>query len=73
MGNFSNRELCAAVDRELGMRKRVYPRWVADNRMTRAEADRQIAMFEQIKGEYDEKAKADEAQAAAEEAKTRLI
>lgn len=29
----------AACERELKMRRRVYPRWVADNRMTQAKAD----------------------------------
>ena len=31
------------AERELAMRRRVYPRWVADNKMTAAKADSEIA------------------------------
>jgi hypothetical protein len=41
-----------AVERELKYRRRVYPRWIADGRMTRDLADRQIAIFEDIMADY---------------------
>ena len=31
------------VTREIGMRKRVYPRWIASARMNQAQADAEIA------------------------------
>ena len=36
------------VERELGMRRRVYPRWVATGRMTQADADREIATMSAV-------------------------
>lgn len=38
--------------REVKMRKRVYPRRVQDGRMTRAQADREIAIMEAIAADY---------------------
>lgn len=42
------------LEREVALRKRVYPRWVADNRLTKGKADRQIAVMqsalERLKG-----------------------
>lgn len=42
----------ACIERELKMRRRVYPRWVADNRMTQAKADEEIAVMEAILRDY---------------------
>lgn len=42
----------AALRREIGMRYRVYPKRVADRRMTQADADRQIAIAEAILQDY---------------------
>lgn len=39
---------CACVRREISMRKRVYPRWVATQKMTQEEADRQILVMEAV-------------------------
>ena len=36
------------VDREIGMRLRVYPRWVQSGRMKQDEADREIARMEAV-------------------------
>jgi hypothetical protein len=36
-------DMIACAKRELAMRKRVYPRWVADDRMTQDKADKEIA------------------------------
>ena len=34
------------LEREVALRKRVYPRWVAAGKMTKAKADRQIAVMQ---------------------------
>lgn len=39
----------AEVRREIGLRKRVYPRWVKDGRMTQVAADEQIAAMEAVR------------------------
>lgn len=49
---FSNGEKLAAVQRELGYRRRVYERRVAENKMSKALADEQIAVFEAIEADY---------------------
>ncbi len=43
-----------AALREVKMRRRVYPRWVADGRMTQAKADEEIAIMEAIAADYAE-------------------
>lgn len=63
---FSARDLAKAIERELGYRRRVFPRRVDDGKMKQADADLQIAMFEQIRDRYM-------AEAEAEEAKGRLL
>lgn len=57
---YSNHQKHAAMVRELNYRRRAYPRWVADGRMTQKLADEQIAIFEEIAAEYAEKAQQDE-------------
>jgi hypothetical protein len=42
--------------RELTMRMRVYPRFVADGRMTQAEANREVALMTEIEMDYRNKA-----------------
>lgn len=64
--SFTPRELCTAVERELGYRRRVFARRVEQGVMKQAEADRQIAMFEVIHARYA-------AEAEAEDAKGRLL
>lgn len=49
---FTAAEKLAAVERELTYRRRVYARRVADEKMTQALADRQIALFEAIAADY---------------------
>lgn len=49
---FTAAEKLAAVERELTYRRRVYVRRVADEKMTQALADRQIALFEAIAADY---------------------
>jgi hypothetical protein len=41
-----------AALREVQMRRRVYPTWVASGRMTKAFADREIATMEAIAADY---------------------
>lgn len=36
------------VGREIGLRRRVYPRWVAEKRMTQADADHELAAMEAV-------------------------
>ena len=41
-------EQIACVTREIGMRRRVYPRWIQAGRMKQDEADREIARMEAV-------------------------
>lgn len=41
-------EQIECVRREIGMRRRVYPRWVEIGRITQAHADHQIAAMEAV-------------------------
>ncbi len=38
----------AALKREVALRERNYPRWIADNRMGKLEADYEIAVFKAL-------------------------
>ncbi len=38
----------AEVRREVGLRRRVYPRWVSQGKMTQVEADRRIEAMEAV-------------------------
>lgn len=38
----------ACVQREISMRERVYPRWVADHRMTQKKADEELAAMRAV-------------------------
>jgi len=40
------------AERELSMRKRVYPRWVESGKMTQAQATHEIAVMEAIADDY---------------------
>lgn len=42
----------AAIEREIKMRRRVYPRWVENGRMTVEQADHEIAVMEAILRDY---------------------
>jgi hypothetical protein len=41
-----------AVERELTFRRRVYPRFIEQKKMTQKLADEQIAIFEAIRDDY---------------------
>jgi len=49
---FSDQQKRESAERELKMRRRVYPRWVADKRMTQEQADREIAVMAEIAEDY---------------------
>lgn len=51
---FTAREKQKAADREVGYRRNVYSRRVADGKMKQAQADEQIAVMEQIAADYRE-------------------
>lgn len=57
--NFTPSELAACAEREVKQRRRVYPRFVANHRMTQPEANRQIAMMEAIAAHFRAAAAAD--------------
>lgn len=42
----------SCIEREIKMRRRVYPRWVSDGRMTQAKADDEIKTMEAIADDY---------------------
>ena len=44
----------ACVRREVGMRRRVYPRWVASGKMTQEEADRQVEAMEAVQATLEQ-------------------
>ena len=54
---FSAEQKRKAAEREVAMRKRVYPRWVADKRMSEHSANEGIAIMEAIAADYAEKEK----------------
>lgn len=41
-------EQITAVEREIAMRKRVYPRWIESERMTQSKADHEIECMEAV-------------------------
>jgi hypothetical protein len=49
--SYSIDELIKCAEREVGMRKRVYPRWVEQGRMKEAKAAAEIAMMGAIVAE----------------------
>lgn len=57
----TNREKAECAEREVKQRRRVYPRFVADGRMTQDFADRQIATMEAIAADYRRMADAEDA------------
>lgn len=57
---FSTEQKIAAVKREIGFRRRVYARRVADKRMTQADANEQIGIMEAILADYEKLAATNE-------------
>ena len=50
--NFSASEKLEAVEREINYRRHVYARRVAEGKMSQDFADKQIAVFENIRADY---------------------
>jgi len=55
-GKFSYDDMIACVRREIALRKRVYPKWVDQERMNQEKADREIECMEAVLLEIEEKA-----------------
>jgi hypothetical protein len=53
---FTATEKFDCIQREIKMRRRVYPRWVADGRMTQEKASAEIACMEAIAADYEQQA-----------------
>ncbi len=50
---FTAADKLAAVRREIGMRRRVYPRWVINGKMSQAKANEETAIMEAIAADYE--------------------
>lgn len=48
LGEITIEDQIVCVRREIGMRKRVYPRWVENGKMKMDQADREIAVMEAV-------------------------
>ena len=46
---FTDTDLLREIDREIELRKRVYPRWVEDGRMTEKKAAMHLALMRAVK------------------------
>lgn len=53
---YSEEEKLEAVKRELGYRRRVYERRVADGKMRQSKADHELGVFEAIQADYEGRA-----------------
>ena len=51
-GEWTAEQKLRAVERELKMRYRVYPRFIAEGKMTQQQADREVSIFEDIAADY---------------------
>lgn len=52
---FSTEDIIKEVQREINMRKRVFPTWVLQGRITQQQSDKRIGIFEQILEDYKQK------------------
>lgn len=52
MPQYSAEDKLREVERELGYRKRLYPRWVKEGKMKQEQADANIAIMEAIAEDY---------------------
>jgi hypothetical protein len=51
--NISSARKLQCIEREIGMRKRVYPRFVEKGKITQDFADEEIAVLESIRQDYE--------------------
>jgi hypothetical protein len=58
---FTNQEKLTCVKRELGLRRRAYPRWVGNGTMRQSAADREVALMEAIIADYEKLVEAEKA------------
>jgi len=54
MTGITREEKRAEIGREIALRQRVYPRWIADRKITQQDADRQMAILVAIQADYGE-------------------
>jgi hypothetical protein len=52
MSNFTAKEKHDEAIREIEMRKSMFPRWVTMGKLTQREADRRIAILQEIANDY---------------------
>jgi hypothetical protein len=52
MGMITTADKIACLRREIALRRAAYPRWVAQGKLTQANADREIAAMEAILADY---------------------
>ena len=52
VSQFTAQEKMAACQREAGYRRYVYPKRVADGKMTKSAADREIALVDEMAADY---------------------
>ena len=50
----SSAEKLACLEREIAMRRRVYPKWIASGKLKQEKADREIAVMEAVAADYRE-------------------
>lgn len=48
MSNISHADQVAAIQREIGMREKLYPRWVKQGKLTQANADLEMARLKAV-------------------------
>jgi hypothetical protein len=70
---FTAQQKLKAIERELRWRRYVYPRRVEKGDMKQQAADEQIALFEEIRNDYEKLADVELARAEEEAAKQRLL
>ncbi len=61
---FTNADKAKSARREFGLRRRAYPRWVANGTLTQAAADREIALMMEIADHFEQLAEAGRQRAA---------
>lgn len=42
-------ELLACIDREIAMRRRLYPQWIAQGKMSKVVSDRELATIQNVR------------------------
>lgn len=59
---FSTEDIIKEVQREINMRKRVFPTWVLQGKMKQYVSDKQMKILEEIIADYEEKEKQEDKQ-----------